>query len=145
MSELIVEPPEVVMLEFGMVLGAAAAPLFMLGIGFAMAGAPPGVPVVPIGVPCVLCCPAPTGALLDLSIAAPCAMAVPISANVATPASRPLIFIDTVIATPFDSSGFTVATASADPSIKNCAGCSVSSRRHTLSDGTCGCQRWATA
>jgi hypothetical protein len=60
----------------------------------------PGVPVVPIGVPCELCWPAPVGALVDPEVGGvPCAMAVPITATAAAPASRPLMDVDAVMKT----------------------------------------------
>ena len=59
---------------------------------------PVGVPVSPIGVPWVLCWPAPTGALLTAGFGGfPWAKAVPISATVATPASRALNCFDAVM------------------------------------------------
>ena len=57
-----------------------------------------GVPVSPIGVFCELCWPAPTGALLTAGFGGlPCAMAVPMTAVAATPASRPLMCLDVVM------------------------------------------------
>jgi signal-induced proliferation-associated 1 like protein 3 len=60
---------------------------------------PPGVPVVPIGVFCVLRWPAPVAGLAELVVGgALWATAVPTTATVAKPASRPLICCDAVIA-----------------------------------------------
>lgn len=57
----------------------------------------PGVPVMPIGVPCVLCCPAPVGAGLAGFGGVLWAIAVPMKATAATPANRPLRFLDAVM------------------------------------------------
>jgi hypothetical protein len=61
--------------------------------------APPlGVPVVPIGVCCELCWPAPVGAFLTAGLGGlPWAIAVPIKAREAAPASRPRVIFDAVM------------------------------------------------
>lgn len=59
---------------------------------------PVGVPVSPIGVPCELRWPAPTGALLTAGLGGlPWAIAVPMRATAAKPTSRPLSCVDEVI------------------------------------------------
>ncbi|RYG10011.1 MAG: hypothetical protein EON92_13545 [Burkholderiales bacterium] len=64
-----------------------------------VAPALPCVPVVPIGVCCELCCPAPTAGLFTLGLGGvPCAMAEPMTATVARPANRPLMWFDADIA-----------------------------------------------
>jgi hypothetical protein len=97
--ELMVEPLELAPVVLPDVLPVLAEPVFVLPEDAAPAVAPPaGVPVVPIGVPCELCWPAPTGALLTAGLGGlPWAIAVPIRATVATPASRPLSWFDAVI------------------------------------------------
>ncbi|AEG93867.1 hypothetical protein [Ramlibacter tataouinensis] len=60
-----------------------------------------GVPVVPMGVPWLLCWPAavpvPEAPVLLVLGGVPCAMAVPTMATAATPASRPFSWVDAVI------------------------------------------------
>ena len=59
---------------------------------------PPGVPVVPIGVCCELCWPAPVAASFLAGLGGlPWAIAVPMTATAATPASRPLRFLDALM------------------------------------------------
>ncbi len=59
---------------------------------------PPWVPVVPMGVLCELCWPAPVAALgLAVVGGVPCAMAVPTTATVARPASNVFSGFDAVI------------------------------------------------
>ena len=88
--------PELVLPE---VPEVPAAPMLVLVEPEPAVGMPPvGVPVVPIGVCCVLCWPAPTGALMIAGFGGlPWAMAVPRRAKAATPASRPLMCFDAVI------------------------------------------------
>ena len=79
------------------VTGAAAA-----GAGAAcvvpVAAPPPPTPVVPIGVPCELCWPAPVAAFgLAVVGGVPCAIAVPTTATVARPASHVLSVFDAVM------------------------------------------------
>ncbi|MCM2252501.1 MAG: hypothetical protein NDJ19_09105 [Ramlibacter sp.] len=58
----------------------------------------PGVPVLPMGVVCVLCWPAPVAGSFDVVVGGVlCAMAALAMATVARLASKPLIVVDAVI------------------------------------------------
>lgn len=92
----VVAPPELAM-GASLVTGAAAAGAGA-GCVVAVAAPPPPTPVVPIGVPCELCWPAPVAALgLAVVGGVPCAMAVPTTATVAKPASNVFSVFDAVM------------------------------------------------
>jgi hypothetical protein len=95
-AEVLLEPMDVPLLVEPAVIGALPVD------GAAAAGAaalpPVGVPVVPIGVCCELCWPAPTGALLTAGLGGlPWATAVPANAMAATPASRIWMDLDAIM------------------------------------------------
>ncbi len=85
-------------LELGLVLPLVLPLAPMLPV--APEGVPlfAGVPVLPIGVVCVLCWPAPTAGSLAAAFGGLlCAIAEPAMAMAARPASTPLIWVDAVI------------------------------------------------
>jgi hypothetical protein len=77
----------------------AAGAALVLGAGVVVAiGVPPGVPVVPMGVDCELWVPAPVAGFFAAGLGGVLwAMAVPIIATAAMPASRRLAWLDAVM------------------------------------------------